>query len=337
MNISSLFHRAAPTPIGLEIDGTQVRAVQFLRRGGQLSQLASASFAVHSEESPVDAAITISNVLRRRGFHSHLVSLCVPLPLLESDLLPLACEASSHHANASVVAAHFSRSARCSASDIEVAWWSRSRSPNASLPSYAVALRHADAIRLVSPFIEAGFDVVCLACPAAAISPLLPISPLVPTSTKSAPSRNATCLPPCTAVLRLGLDTHLTLITHGPSVIYQRTLDTPGLRHTPLHSDMIDPSSLSPSALRKHLESACDEFSSTLGCVPRTFGHLDVERVFLSGPFSHHPLLLDTARSHLPELQPLLFPLAPDFAFDFNPAFDLASGLALLSDGGGHL
>lgn len=300
------------SPIGLEIDGLVVRAVQLKKSRLGNTIYAATSFTLQQNQLPDDTAVSIKNILRRRGFVSERITLSVPLSLLESDLLPASSPADA-------ISSHFSRSARCAADAIETAFWPRTGAAS-SAPAYAIALRHTHATELVAPFNTVGLDIVSLTCPASAIVTLL-----------QEPDGETT--PPCTAVLRLGASTHLALIIQGSAVVYQRTLDTNGFGN--VIQCTADPATLpattaSSPDFRKKLETTCKEFSATLDCVPKTFGQLEVQRVLLSGCFAYHPAIQQIVGSCLPDIE-VLTPQPEIFlpSESWDPAFDLATGLAL--------
>lgn len=318
--------RAKHSPVGVDVDGACVRAAQVARaRDGTITLHAATEFALPASQLASDGTLTaeacqtLRNVLRRRGFAGDTLALCAPVRILDSDLLELP-ETRGPQDTHAAVRSLISRAARCTPSEFEVAYWPR-KDDGSPPGAYAVAVRHADAMRLVTSFEDAGLDVVSMGCAAAATGELLHYLGLGAD---------------CSAVLRLGLETHLVLLCVGREVVYQRTLDSGGLSSAGITAaDLCSPEPLLMGLpLRTHLSSVATEISATLDCVPRTFPRLGVARLLLSGPGSASPgvaEVLAQALGDLPRIDPaaVVTPAAPVAAPRGTGGTDVALGLAL--------
>lgn len=283
------------SPIGLEIDGPCLRAVQvrFTRHGWRV--IAYAEVMVPDHLPPADHAGVVRGVLERQGFIGRVVHVAVPEHALSLDLLdhPLTAE------SAAGVRSNFARSLRCPADALEVCHWQTAALPG---KSFAAALTHHDADALIRPLESVGLDVAGLFTRVSALGTLLPEEPHP------------------LALVRCGLDVNTLTLFDGADILYHRTLDTPG----GIAADQVP-----------QLAAFSEELATTLGCVPRSFGGLRICRILVSGEPAETESGLGALNQRLGTAEPLLPKGATTTdPTDEIPVsrFDVALGLALLEE-----
>lgn len=300
---------ARESRVGLELDGSIVRAAQLRRTSGKWMLLRSTEFLLPSNVSGDNRAELVRHVLRRRGFTSVELSVCLPVGAFQSDLLDLA--ESKNAAPTEAARSMFARAMRCNPEAMEVVCWPR-RGNDSKV--FAIAMTHTAASEFLKPFEAVSLDVAALGSPASAMSRIA--RPALEVDVAG-----------CTAIVRLGYASHLVVLCVGGQVIYQRTLDTAGW--SAIAGDMsVDrqPQAQDPE-VRRHLSAVGEEAMSTLECVPKTFGGLQVSRVLLSGVATDEVGIKSLLTARLAGLE-LLAPaeLASQPGTD---RFDLACGAAL--------
>lgn len=309
---------ARHTSIAVEVDGDVAWAVQLgMRRGGGLVLRAAARFDLPAGEDRIGL---LCRALARRGFMGRRVHLAAGVGEVESDLIEVgdARAGAGGEAIEELAAATLARGGRAGGSveagDLEVAFWLRKAEAGAATV-FAVGLRHETAWSRVAPFEAVGMSVERIGCGASALGELL---------------QRFGHGEGCSAVLRLGWESHLLLLCEGRNVIYQRTLDAAGWNS--LASAGWDPSSdVLPPAVRAHLSIVTEETAETLHCVPRTFPGLSVRRLLLTGDRADSQPLLHYCRQILPGLKPLDLSriTTPDDHASLSAGMDVALGLAL--------
>jgi hypothetical protein len=320
----SILRRPGTSPrgfstIGLEVEGDCVRAAQFVKsRRGVVHLHACADVRIPEFDDPYDRAAFLAALLERRDFRGSAVTLAAPPELLESDLLELPESRSGDTATEQTARQVLARASRCAEDEIELAAWER-RSQRGNPTAFALGLRHSSAIELIEPLECAGLEVARIGCAASASAALL--------------SRLARSPEECTALIRFGATMHLLLLCQGPAVIYQRVLHATGWK------DTIDPACFAATIpgpeqlgeLRKHLAAVSAEVMSTLDCVPRTFGHLDITALYVAGPFSSAPAVTSILEQSLQSVEVVPVESWPAVHPSVRPtaACDVAIGLAI--------
>jgi Tfp pilus assembly PilM family ATPase len=120
--------RAVISPVGLDIGGAEVRAVQLRRApGGAETMVASAVFPLPGEPGParpltVTDAAWIAGVLARRGFVGNRVSVFAPHGTCSAQIVELPDRGSGAPV-AMIARAEVARSRRCAPDRFELATW----------------------------------------------------------------------------------------------------------------------------------------------------------------------------------------------------------------------
>lgn len=307
--VDRLKTRQRETRVGIELDGRVVRAAQLRRTATGWTLTRSTEFLLPPNVTKDERAGLLRHVLRRRGFSSMELSICLPVGSFQSDLLDL----SENKGAAPIDAARamFARAMRCPAEAMEVVCWPR-RGNDPKV--FAIAMTHSGATEFISPFEEAGMDIAAMGCPASAMARV---------------ARKALETDPgnCSAVIRLGYSSHLVVLCAGGQVIYQRTLDTAGWSAMSAEMSIERQPHAQDPEVRRHLSAVGDEAVSTLECVPKTFGGLQVGRVLVSGVAADEMGVLNVLAARIGRVEPLaLGGISTQPGCD---RFDLACGSAL--------
>lgn len=160
----SIFGSLSPSPIGLDVGGRQIKAVQL---GGSRSKpvvTASAMLGRSQPGAPIDAdeAQRIRRVLAQQGFVGRRVVLAAPSECLLSSVIDMPPKESG--APYDVIAAQeFARLQRQQPGRFEVGWWEIPRPVRSPATKVmAVGCAHADSEPMINAFESAGLDVAAL-------------------------------------------------------------------------------------------------------------------------------------------------------------------------------
>jgi Tfp pilus assembly PilM family ATPase len=210
----NLFGRSARGPIGLDLYGREIKAVQLIRDGK--GWRVESAVALPRAEAALDAAqaARIADVFARQGFKGRRVVLAAPVNKLECEMLELPPRGSGAPVEA-IARTEMASVAKLSQGAFEMASWDLPAPPRGGggTSMLAVALRHEDAQAVLDPLLAVGLDVVAIDTRAGALARAL--SPLN--------------LPETLAVLDLDWDGGYVLFVHNGDVLFQRNLADVGL------------------------------------------------------------------------------------------------------------
>ena len=223
-----LFNKTRRTPIGLDIGGRHVMAVQLEPpcHGGQFKVSAAAVVprAVAGAQLDRGEVRRVADILARRGFVGNQIVVPVPEDKLISGVLE--CPPRTAQAPIEQIARmELARTSRCAPDSFEMGCWPLPAEPRAGRSSQvmAVGCPHRDADALIEIFVQEGLEVVALDVRASALA----------RATRSLlPQEKPIC-----AVLDLGWSGSMLVILYGGTVVYTRGLSDGGIRvlHQALH------------------------------------------------------------------------------------------------------
>lgn len=231
-----------PGPIGIDLSGRAIKAVQLSGHAGAWRLEASAQVPRRLEmEAPAEAA-RLAGVLARQGFTGRAAALAVPDSALLTAVLEVPPRASGAPVD-EIAMAEMSRIHRREAGTMELDCWELPAPPRGAERSQAMAVAcgHAEAAPLLDAFEEAGFDVSVLDARPVAIARAC--------RGLWAPE------PALTAVVDFGWDTALLAVVGGGVVVYERTLEACELKR--LHGALVTRAGL-PAALVDHMLAGMD-------------------------------------------------------------------------------
>jgi type IV pilus assembly protein PilM len=221
---------APRTPIGIDIGGRYVKAVQLTtgrsnqhERRWQLA--AAADFVRQTQTAALGAAevVRIAEVLRRRAFRGNQVVLAVP----DDKLVVGTMELPPRTAGVSLDAAarmEFSRAYKCEPKGFEMAYWDLPTAARAAKTTnvMAVACPHGDAETLIDVFASAGLDVVALDARPCAMA--------------RACAAQADDAGGIVLLLEIGWNGAALVVLHRGVIVYERAVAEAGLRQ--LHDEL---------------------------------------------------------------------------------------------------
>jgi Tfp pilus assembly PilM family ATPase len=212
----SLFTNHSLTPIGIDLGGYAIKAVQLGRAGNEWRIRAAVSAALPVPNHPLDLHTVrfVREMLCRHGFASERIVLAAPTQQLEVDVLEVPPRASGAPIE-QIARLELARTAKLEGG-FELGCWDLPAPPRAAAAGavMAVALRHEHAAALLDPFQADGFDVLAI------------------DSKSWAMARAAAPVAPpdgITAVLDIGWNAALMVLMHGNVLVYQRVLPESGV------------------------------------------------------------------------------------------------------------
>ena len=220
-DFKSLLSRATYSPIGLDPGSRCVKAVQLVRHGQEPWRIAAAAVVENRADEPAACAASLrrlGDVLERQGFVGRRVVVAAPAEKLEGDVLELPPRSAGVPVE-QIAQSELTRLSRLEEGAFEMAAWDLPAPERASAGTathlMAVALRHADAERLLDPLAAEGFDATALDVQAWALARAAGLQPQSGTHG-------------ITAVLDMGHTAALLVLLHHGSVVYQRRLAEAG-------------------------------------------------------------------------------------------------------------
>lgn len=225
------------SPIGVDLGARVIKAVQVLtsRSTGRGTVTAALAIPRAEPDAPFGPADVdrLAQVLGRRGFKGRDVVLAAPAARLESDMIEMPARGSGAPVD-ELAAAEIGRGAKLDPGGYEAACWDVpvARAGGAAGTSVlAVALRHADAEALVTPFDAAGYRVTAIDVAGCALARIcdLGAAPEGSDSGTDAPLR---------AILDLGWQAGVVTLVCGRAVLYHRVLYDCGVG--PLYRQLAD-------------------------------------------------------------------------------------------------
>jgi type IV pilus assembly protein PilM len=206
------------SPIGIELAGRRIYAVQLARSGSDWSVEAAASVARSLPDGSIDRAETqrVADVLDRQGFQGRDVVIGLPGTKLMTSLIELPPRESAAPrldiSRAELAAAH-----KCDPHSIEVAFWDRPDPARKMLGTSAIVVgcRTADANEILDAFEASRFTVRALDVPSCALARAL--HPLL--------AQTATLA----AVVTIDWSGAHLVVFFGTVVVYERSLAESGL------------------------------------------------------------------------------------------------------------
>ncbi len=239
--------RTALSPIGIDIDGRSINAVQLSRHGASWHIEAATTLArLGSEYPPNSAEIErLSGVLVRQGFKGNRVVLAVPNDKLLTGVLD-SPPASSGAPVDQIARIEIARMHKCEPGTFELAHWElphrqRGTGGNASDRGgsgtvMAVAFPYTDAAPLMDVFEQHGWDVQALDAQCWAMLRACQSSVSTAPSAISPQANSA-------ALLALRWNSAAVVLRHQDVVVYQRVLDDSGV--APVHRSLMEQAGLS--------------------------------------------------------------------------------------------
>src|SRR5690349_7590750 len=173
----NIFGPSARGPIGLDLYGREIKAVQAVRNGK--GWRVECAVALPRGEGALDAAqaARIADVFARQGFKGRNVVLAAPVSKLECEMLELPPRGSGAPME-EIARAEMASVAKLTQGSFEMACWDLPAPPRGGggTSMLAVALRHEDAQAVLNPLLSVGLDVVAIDTRAGALARAL--SPL---------------------------------------------------------------------------------------------------------------------------------------------------------------
>jgi len=241
-----LFARTSRTPIGLDIGGRHVKAVQLERTRGPSGwrMAAAACFPRAAAGAALDATEIrdIAAILARRGFHGNRLVVPVPSEKLMTGVFDVPARGVAVPVD-QIARMELARTSRCPPGSFEMGYWDlpTSARANRNAQVMAVGCAHGDANALLDLFESQGLDVALLDVRSCALARAA--SPLV-----SSPGQ-------IWAILDLGWSAAMLVVLHGGAIVFSRSLPDSGIR--PLHESLRD---------RLHLDGdVCDFLLNDMG------------------------------------------------------------------------
>lgn len=206
------------SPIGLDVGGHSVKAVQSARAGGGgWKTVAAACFPRTRPDVPVSAAelVEIKDVLRRQGFVGDEVVVAAPAEKLRSGTLELPARGRGVPMD-QIARAEFARVHKCDVAASEFCWWELPAGPRGGKATQvmAIALPHADAEQYLALFDQAGLRVTAMDAPTSALARACP-----------APTGEASTI----AMLDLGWRCATIVVVRNGVIAYERRVVAGGL------------------------------------------------------------------------------------------------------------
>jgi Tfp pilus assembly PilM family ATPase len=212
--------RANRTPIGLDLAGREIKAIQ-LSRTSAGNRVEAALILPRPELAALDAprAAWLADVLARQGFRGNRVVCAAPVARLEAEMLELPPRASGAPVE-QIARAELATVTRIT-DGFEVTCWDIPSPPRGGTGTslLAVGLRHADADALLDPLESSGLDVRAIDARACALARAI-------TATGAADSGTLDDRPHL--LLDLEWESGFVVLIHRRTVLFQRTLTEVG-------------------------------------------------------------------------------------------------------------
>lgn len=209
--------RSNRTPIGLDLAGREIKAIQ-LTRTATGHRVDAALVLPQPEGAALDAtrAKWLADVLTRQGFRGHRVVCAAPVGRVEAEMLELPPRASGAPVE-QIARGELASVARIT-DGFEMSCWDIPAPPRggAGTSVFAVALRHDDADALLDPLESAGLEVRAIDARACALARAV-------TASQPADDPNPHIL------LDLEWDSGFVILVHRGVVLSQRALTEVGL------------------------------------------------------------------------------------------------------------
>ena len=220
-----LMRRKTRTPIGIDIGGRSIHAVQLVRAGSVWAVHAATAIGRNRPEQLIDATEVerLRDLLRRQGFIGRDISLAVPPSQLLTNILDLPPRGSGAPVD-QIARMEVGRMHDRAPDSFEMACWDLPTPARAKKGSQTMvaACGHAEADAYLDVFESKDLNVTAFDVEACALSRAL--NPLLAKSVG------------ISGVLQLGWESGLLLLFHGDVVVYQRDLREAGIGQ--LHSAM---------------------------------------------------------------------------------------------------
>jgi type IV pilus assembly protein PilM len=221
MNMRTLLRNrsGAPSPIGLDIGTSRIKAAQLRRAGNGWELHAFAAIPRPVEGAAFDAteAGRVNDVLFRQGFEGNRVVLAVP----DGKLLTVNLELPPRNQEIpldQIARAEFARSVKTESDPFEFAYWDLPAPARATKSTHVmgVGCRHLDSEPIVEALEMAGFEVAAIDVEAAAVTRAC-------ASMLTGPQE-------ITALVDLGCSAVRMFVIHQGVVTYRRSLGGHGMR-----------------------------------------------------------------------------------------------------------
>lgn len=343
------------SPIGIDVGGRRLTAVQLARRGRGWRLASAAQFERRDPAAALDAdeVRLFSEILDRQGFVGRDIVLAVPSDTLKSDLLELPAAAADVSLQ-QLARMELARTHKCNPEGFELAAWPLPRSARAGDGRHvmAAACTHADSEAMLEVWELGGLEPVALDIHASAVARM--IRPLMAEH------------PHVSAALDLTWDAASLVILHRDTVIYDRTLAERGLRE--MHESLVKRLEVEPDVadfamfqvgfaeelqddrarwplltdargiMATHFTSMLDELRVSFSYAQHRYPDTPVDRLYLMGRGALIPGLAEPLASMLGiEIQPVapvdvLDDVEPGVSGERDPSLAVAVGLALFDE-----
>lgn len=212
------FFNSGQSPIGIDVTGRSLYAVQLKKCGKTWQVCAVASYDRPDDQSPLTAEEThvFAEMLDRQGFVGNEVVLSVPSELLMSDLLEFP-RTSNQVSSQQLARMELARTSKCSPGDFEMTSWSLPSPARAGETMHVMAAgcRHEDSETLMKNWDLAGMEVVALDVQSQAIARAC--QPMV-ASVKG-----------ISALIKFGWRAAQLVVMYQGAVVYERALSESGM------------------------------------------------------------------------------------------------------------
>lgn len=204
------------SPIGIDLGGHSIKAVQLTQRGDRWLLSATACFPRRAVGAKLetDEISRLLGVLARTGFKGTSAVLAAPRTELMSGMLELPPRAAGVPMD-QIARMEFSRVHKCEAADFQLSYWDLPEPARASKATnvMAVGYKHAAAEAFLNMVESAGLDVVAIDSNASALTRAC--KPLAVEGT--------------TAILDLGYAETALALTQGGTLTYERRMSEAGM------------------------------------------------------------------------------------------------------------
>ncbi len=223
-----LIRRQVRTPIGIDVSGRYIHAVQLRQTATGWCATATADLERSRPGQPMDGGevARLEDVLARQGFVGSDAVLAVPPDQLLTNILELPPHESGAPVD-QIARIEIGRMHDRQPDSFEMASWllpAPARARKGSAPTMVAACGHAEADAYLDLFERQGLNIMALDVEACAFARAL--NPLLEKTAAMS------------AVLKLGWSSGLLLLLHGGVVVYQRDLPEAGLGR--LHKAMVE-------------------------------------------------------------------------------------------------
>ena len=208
-----IFDRASYSPIGLDVGGRAVAAVQLAGRGQARRIAASAWLPRAGGEFTADECTRLRGVLERNGFRGTEVVLAAPDAALRTAPLELPPRSSGAPVE-QLARLELARTHKLDQAALEIAVWDMPGAGGGGTSVLAAALPHADAERALAPFDAAGLGVIAVEPRVCALCRL---------------AARAADPAAVTGIVDLGEDAAVLAVIHQWCVAYERVMPESGL------------------------------------------------------------------------------------------------------------